>query len=182
MYAKVKYITEDEFQKMKANDLERTNSKQYRLPLKSKQNYYSNKRKKIQRTMNYYVRLINKNISNDYLWRGRFFIRQVESPYFVPFEDGSGAELFVTLRIFDKKTEKYIDSFNSVSSFCFYSGSRLAWLMNDAITKYFKAWDGKDAEDNPYKDRIDYSSIPDDYITKNSKPLLGEGVNIHVHP
>ena len=182
MYAKVKYITEDEFQKMKANDLERMNSKQYRLPLKSKQNYYSNNRKKIQRTMNYYVRLVNKNIFNDYLWRGRFFVRQVESPHFVPFEDGSGAELFVTLRIFDKKTEKYVDSFDSVSNFCFFNGSRLAWLMNDVITKHFAVWNkSKEDESNPYNDRILYSSIPDEYIVKNSTPLLGEGVYIHAH-
>ena len=50
-------------------------------------------RKKHQRRMNRFVRAINKNIANDDLWRGRFVVKQVGTPYFYIYEDKSGAEL-----------------------------------------------------------------------------------------
>ena len=168
MYPNVKYLTETEFQKMKDLDAKETFSKAYKMPPRQKKNYYSNSRKKIQRTLNYCVRNANNLIKNDYLWRGRFFIRQVGFAPYVRFEDGSGGELYVTLRIYDKKADKYIDKFESAGSLCFFGGAKIFEFMNDAIVKHFDVWR---SEDDPRDDRIIYTSIPDEYTVKNATPL-----------
>lgn len=60
-------------------------------------------RKKAQRKINKHVEALNKNLLNDNLWRGRFFIRQTDANW-ERFEDGSGGLLRVWLEIRDKKS------------------------------------------------------------------------------
>lgn len=180
MYPKVKRITDEQYEEMRQAEIKALSERKYRIPPKIRSNYYSNNRKEIQRVLNYYVKLVNHAIENDYLWRGRFFIRQVGPTYFERFEDGSGADLSVSLRFYDKKTERYIDTFGTVSTFCFGGGSKLSWLMNDAIVKEFKVWEyDKKSEDNPYNDRIVYSSIPDEYTIQRARPLYDSGRMLH---
>lgn len=65
-------------------------------------------RKKYQRKLNYKMRRLNKNIERDELWRGRFVFLQKDS-YWQKFEDGSGGELILFIRAYDKKTGYYHD-------------------------------------------------------------------------
>ena len=65
-------------------------------------------RKKEQRKINRYVRMLNKNILNDNFWRGRFIVRQIQD-FWEAFDDGSGGVLTVVLEIRDLKTGLYQD-------------------------------------------------------------------------
>ena len=58
--------------------------------------------KRHQRAINRLVRDLNKNLEQDDLWLGRFVVRQIESPQWIRYEDGSGAELYVTLELVDR--------------------------------------------------------------------------------
>lgn len=170
-YPKTRYLTKEEILKLKEEDMKRSRQRNFYYSTFDRQNYYASNWKKIQRTLNFHVRQCNKTIENDHLWRSRFFIRQVDYPRFDKFGDGSGGELFVTLRFYDKKTMKYIDSFNSAAHFCFGWGS-VYWLMNKAITEYFDVWKSdKNDSNSPEKDNIDYSSIPNDWVVQNATPL-----------
>lgn len=171
MNFKIKEISEAEFEAWKERDFNNSLNKNFNYSFKRRENYYSNNRKKIQRILNYYVRAINKNIEQDYLWRGRFFVRQVGHANFYRFFDGSGAQLNVTLRFYDKKKMCYVDKHGSVSAFCGL-GRGIFWDMNDIIVKTFDAWG-----DNPKADRIDYNSIPNDYVAENAKYIYAEEKN-----
>ena len=59
--------------------------------------------KKAQKTINKSVHALNKNVLNDYLWRGRFYAHQVCSKW-DKFDDNSGGELSVLIEYQDKKT------------------------------------------------------------------------------
>lgn len=65
-------------------------------------------RKYLQRKLNKEIRLINKNIAEDPLWKGRFIFRQTDAK-FIRYGDGSGGILTVTIRGVDKKTGYYKD-------------------------------------------------------------------------
>lgn len=93
-------------------------------------------RKKYQRAMNKFVRDMNKNIENDWLWDGRFVIRQKQY-HFKPFADKSGAEFFVLLSCVDTKTgEERTAWFNN-----FDFGWQIWMWVNDTIIHDFKVWD-----------------------------------------
>ena len=101
----------------------------------------SSNRKKHQRRMNKYVRLINKNIYDDDLWRGRFEVRQVDSPWFYRCEDGSGASLeHIHLVITDKLTGAKVHGWGSVNHWCHFGGSHLWQFVNNAIVDSFDVW------------------------------------------
>ena len=65
-------------------------------------------RKAYQREFNKRIRALNKNIANDNLWRGRFIFLQRDARWW-RFSDGSGGELIVFVRGYDKKTGYYKD-------------------------------------------------------------------------
>ena len=65
-------------------------------------------RKVYQREFNKRIRALNKNIANDELWRGRFVFLQRDARWW-RFSDGSGGELIVFVRGYDKKTGYYKD-------------------------------------------------------------------------
>lgn len=114
---------------------------------------YSLNRKKQQRNMNKYVRAINKNLENDDLWRGRFYVRQVDSPVFYVYEDKSGASLeHIHLVLTDRVTGQTVDGWDSMNGWCHWSGSCLWRFVNDAIVEKLDVWrNGPD----PYKIKND---------------------------
>ena len=128
----------------------------------------SRKKKKHQRYINRRVRIMNKVIEEDELWRGRFFIRQVGSPQWYEYEDGSGGEYYVTLRFYDKKTLKYADLFGNANEWCHLNASRLWTTMNDFITKDINVWENED----PRTDKEDYNTIPADSVIKKMTPIF----------
>ena len=93
-------------------------------------------RKKYQRAVNKTVRDMNKNILQDWLWDGRFYVRQVQAE-FHPFEDHSGAIFHFLLKCVDTKTgrEEYrwFDNYSFRTTFF--------WWVNGCITEKFKVWE-----------------------------------------
>lgn len=95
-------------------------------------------RKKYQREVNKIVREWNQSIKNDWLWNGRFVLRQYAA-YFWPYEDKSGATFNVWLEFTDTKTgAQEIMDFNNYDL-----EWRLGEWMNRCITEYWKVWDEK---------------------------------------
>ena len=114
-------------------------------------------RKKHQRRINKYVRAMNKNIANDDLWRGRFVTRQVDSPTFYTYEDGSGAELEnVHLVITDLATGHEVHDWDSGNGWCHWGGGHIWRFVNYAITECFDVWkngaDPRSLRDDPMYD------------------------------
>ena len=93
-------------------------------------------RKKAQSKINKKVRLMNKNLLSDNLWRGRFFVQQVDANW-DRFSDGSGGILSVWLEIRDKKTGLYmgfrIDNYDR--------GWHLWENVNKFIAEFSGVWD-----------------------------------------
>lgn len=101
--------------------------------------FTSKNRKRHQRAMNELMRLINQNIENDDLWRGRFYVRQVAAQWY-EYEDKSGAELWVVLRFIDKATGFYWETAETVNHWRWYNGIHLWRAMNDFITEKTNVW------------------------------------------
>ena len=104
--------------------------------LRSKRSVWN--RKKYQREVNRIIRKWNQSIKDDWLWDGRFVLRQYAA-FFWPYDDKSGAEFSVWLEFTDTKTgAKEIKNFNNYD---------LEWLLNwwtnKCITEYWKVWDEK---------------------------------------
>lgn len=110
-------------------------------------------RKKAQHTINKNIRVINKSIENDNLWRGRFVMRQVNARWSA-FEDGSGGELFATILIIDKRTGQtktaYIDNYDRPWHYF--------QAMNNFIVYDCAVWE-KEGRDFLYSDKTDYTKI-----------------------
>lgn len=100
-------------------------------------------RKKYQRAMNQLVRKINKSLKDDWLWDGRFTLKQQDA-YFWPYEDHSGGHFLVWLTFVDNKTgaEEYMDFDNYGTEYHI-----MRWI-NTCITEYFDVWK---ENPNPYK-------------------------------
>jgi hypothetical protein len=84
------------------------------------------------------MRELNKNIENDSLWCGRFYVHQIARQRYV-YEDGSGMELWVTLEFVDRKTgrtKQLLETVNYWTSFC----SRLFWEANTFIVEDVNVW------------------------------------------
>ena len=103
----------------------------------------SKNRKRHQRAMNTMMRQLNRNIEQDELWQGRFYVRQVASQWH-PYEDKSGGELWIVLRFIDKKTGIAKDVANTVNHWRYFNGSYLWWAMNDFIVKDVNVWHEED--------------------------------------
>jgi hypothetical protein len=99
----------------------------------------SQNRKVHQRAMNRAMRAINKNIEQDDLWNGRFIVRQREADW-IPYEDNSGWELYVTLKFIDRCTGRYFVHNGSVNHWIHWDGSALWRAMNDFIVERCDVW------------------------------------------
>ena len=85
---------------------------------------------------------MNKNLEQDELWRGRFIVRQDESPQWRRYEDGSGAELWVRLRFIDRATGRYYAKWESVNVWrgLRATGYEIWHMMNWLITEHWDVW------------------------------------------
>ena len=112
-------------------------------------------RKKAQSKINKRVKALNRNIENDYLWRGRFYIRQTDA-HWKRFEDGSGGILTVWLEIRDKKTGLYmgfsIDNYDR--------GFKLWIAGNKFIAEYSGVWENIEAVKNDHTDWAAVKWVP----------------------
>ena len=110
------------------------------------------KRKKLQKQVNRIVKNINLGIKNDPLWKGRYFIRQINATFW-NFEDGSGIEMEFMLRAHDRKTNQTEDKiFNTFSGSAYWLNWDFFNFINDFILNS-GAW-----EENP---RPTYDNTPD---------------------
>ena len=76
----------------------------------------------------------------DHLWKGRFYVRQIDSPQWEIFEDKSGGMLYVHFRVFDKVTGKTLDSkWETVNHWI--NSSDLFWFVNNFIIDDVKVWE-----------------------------------------
>lgn len=108
----------------------------------------SHNRKNHQRWLNQYCRYVNKNIENDDLWLGRFYISQNRTRM-EWFDDGSGGLIYAEIVMHDRKTGKIRTKW--------YDGLDMEWKMwrdlNSFIIDDCKVWEEKpDVRDN----RIDF--------------------------
>ena len=103
----------------------------------------SKDRKRHQRAMNDIMRQINRNVENDPLWKGRFYVRQIASQW-SEYEDKSGAELWVVLRFYDKKTGITKEVAETVNHWRYFNGSHMWWAMNNFIVEDVRVWDEED--------------------------------------
>ena len=102
----------------------------------SLRNLKSFKRKKYQRALNKIMRAFNKSVQNDWLWNGRFVMRQ-QCAYCLPFEDKSGVMFHFVLELKDMKT-----GFIETNMFDNYDADWAIWeWANQCITEYWKVWD-----------------------------------------
>lgn len=111
----------------------------------------SHNRKVHQRALNHCVRRMNQALIDDDLWQGRFFIRQKQSQ-FRPYEDGSGADLYIILEMCDRKTGITTTIGNSANHYITWNGSHFFWAMNDFIIENCKVWENE----KPYEERYDW--------------------------
>ena len=101
------------------------------------------KRKKYQRYINKIVRKLNQNIKNDWVWNGRFTIRQKQSKFYT-YYDNSGAQLYVLLECKDNKINRTATCWFETGLFV---EAKIWEWVNRCIVEYFDVW----AEDlNPF--------------------------------
>ena len=110
----------------------------------------SQNKKRHQRAINKLVRAMNRNLEQDDLWCGRFVIRQVGSPEWLRYEDGSGAELYVKLKFIDRATGRYYVGNHTVNEWCSFNGSRIWRIMNWLITGHWDVWQEDFARERNY--------------------------------
>lgn len=92
--------------------------------------------KKAQSKINKNMRALNKNLKEDTLWRGRFYVRQISARW-NKFDDGSGGLLEAWVEIRDLKTGMYkgfwMDNYDL--------GWNLWTNVNDFIVEDSHVWD-----------------------------------------
>ena len=118
-------------------------------------------RKKAQRTINKYVRNLNKSIQKDNLWRGRFVFRQTDS-YWKEFEDRSGGILKVVIEARDLKTERF---------WCFVMDNYdRGWYLFEKANKFIVDFSGVWDDINLVKnDKTDWSKVK--WVPKERVPF-----------
>lgn len=94
-----------------------------------------------------YLWRVSHNLEKDPLWRGRFYVRRIKSDM-EWFHDGSGGLLYLTIRIYDKKTHKRKD----IRTDALDMQSHMFFWLNDFICEDVKVWDNE----KPYEDHTDW--------------------------
>jgi len=117
---------------------------------------YSNNRRRHQRRINQAMRIINKGIEKDELWRGRFVVRTGATNFIRDKE--SGGYLEVELLFIDKRTGFIWKTWESVNSVCSFGGWHMWHMMNRFITEINDVWT-KEGRDFLYSDKTDYTKI-----------------------
>lgn len=96
-------------------------------------------KKKIQRKVNRIIRNINKNIESDELWKGRFYINQINRSM-KPFSDLSAIDACFLFEFHDKKTGVTKISNKWYSLYELEVFGTLAWELNEFIVEHCKVW------------------------------------------
>ena len=110
--------------------------------------------KKYQSKLNKKIKILNKDIAEDNLWRGRFIFRQIEAGW-EKFDDKSGI-LRVVIRAYDKKTKLFRDYFlDYCPSFVSIEWFISMDICNDFIINFLQVWKYED----PYKESFDWTSV-----------------------
>ena len=91
--------------------------------------------KRDQKKINKWVRVFNKNLREDELWRGRFYIHQKCIYEYHTFADGSGGILGIAFSLNDRKTGMSKEVY-----FSNYDYHHLGIEMNDFIINDVKVW------------------------------------------
>lgn len=120
--------------------------------------------KKRQRRFNKTMRLVNKNIEQDSLWRGRFVMRQLDRTI-SPYEDGSGATIRYKIGMYDKKTNRYAYGFIEDYNLAIFNDYVANRAMNKFITEIIDVWHNEE----PKNDTTDYNNIK---LNKNDCILI----------
>lgn len=126
---------------------------------------FSDNRKVHQRRMNKLMRLVNKNIENDDLWRGRFVITQTGSQWY-SYGDCSGHELYVVLKLTDRLTGQTHEIADTVNHWAFINGHHLWRAMNDFIVEegYCDVW-----RQDPRPGSSEYKELTNQMVKKGWK-------------
>ena len=128
---------------------------------------YSFNPKVHQRAVNKVLRDMNKNIENDDLWQGRFFMRQW-SRETVYYEDHSGLYLWLEIRLYDKKTKKYLRWFCDSHDVLAWNGYKVWEKMNNFIVEDLDVWRN---EPDPRDSRFNWRTISSDKTIHEATPL-----------
>lgn len=97
-------------------------------------------RNNYQRKFNKLIKILNKNIEKDELWKGRFFFIQKNASWW-RFSDNSGGTLATYIRAIDKKTGYYHDYRVDYAPWMpFFIGHLTLDVVNDFIVNQTNVW------------------------------------------
>jgi hypothetical protein len=121
----------------------------------------NHKKHKLKSKINKAIRVINKNIAEDNLWKGRFVVLN-RAMWMHEYEDKSGVYAVIRIAAFDKKTGKYeelmMDEYDVLGYWG--NGSFKLWnFINDFIVDKVKVW----SENPSPRDKdfvVDYTKVP----------------------
>ena len=117
-----------------------------------------------QRAINRVLRAINQNVYNDDLWMGRFFVRQYRRE--VRCYDGY-MSMYVELRFYDHKTQKYSSEFLTSNDIILWGGSKIWSLMNDFIVEDIDVW----RTENVLEEKQNWRAASQEKTIKNATSL-----------
>ena len=109
--------------------------------------------KKIQRKANREIRKINKNLLEDTLWKGRFYIKQtnrIDRSY----SDHSGYFILFTFEIKDLKTNLSKETYYYMNSE--YLSTRFSWTLFEEINNFIVMDCGVWESGDPREDKTIY--------------------------
>ena len=89
------------------------------------------------------IRILNKEIENDPLWKGRFYAEPIRVDY-ERFDDKSGVLCKYFIVFVDKETKKQALYTNETTGTMIniFSG-KMGWAMNDFIVDYINVWENE---------------------------------------
>jgi len=94
-----------------------------------------------------YLWRVSLDLEKDPLWRGRFYVRRIKSDM-EWFHDGSGGLMYVTIRIYDKKTHKRKD----INTDAVDMQMHMFMWINEFIVNDVQVWENE----KPYEDHTDW--------------------------
>ena len=112
--------------------------------------------RKLRREICKNFRMMNNNLRDDYLWRGRFEVRMKDFQYRKYF-DNSGYQVWVCARLIDHKTGQIRDLWGNY--FDWTSGWKVFVEMNNFIVEECHVWEyDKEDPNYPTNDKTVYRS------------------------
>lgn len=135
-------------------------------------NYFRKQIKKMQSKVNKVLHEVNAGVSADELWRGRFYVKQIDRRTGV-WSDGSGVYMTVVLKFYDKKTNQAAIAYCDVSQFF----ANHMWLaMNNFIVEEIAVWENESRDEVYHKDKVIYSAID---INDKDYKIINQNMRIY---